>query len=221
MTTSPDPPPPLLAADPLLARLVDELAERHGCHTILLYGSRALGTARADSDYDLLGVRAEGEATRDARLVDGFFLDAFIYPEKDLAEVGPRLLQLRGGVVLREERGIGARLLETVKSALGAPPAALHEAEARVRRVWCQKMVERIRSGGREDVEAHYRRAWLLTDVLELFFQLRGRHYLGPKESFRWLVENDPEAHRAFAAALVPGAPMDEIERLVERVLRV
>lgn len=221
MTTSPGPlPPPILAADPLLARLVDELAARHGCHTVVLYGSRALGTATADSDYDLLGVCAEGEATRDARLVEGFFLDAFLYPEKVLAEVGPKLLQLRGGVVLREERGIGARLLETVNAALAAPPEALPEAEARVRRVWCQKMLERIRRGGPEDVEAHYRRTWLLTDVLELFFQLRGRHYLGPKESFRWLAENDPEAHRAFADALVPGAPVDAIERLVTLVLR-
>jgi predicted nucleotidyltransferase len=219
MTTSPLSPSSLLAADPLLARLVDDLAARHGCHTIVLYGSRALGTATAESDYDLLGVRAEGEATRDAQIVDGFFLDAFVYPEKDLDDKGPTLLQLRGGVVLREERGIGTRLLSTVSSALAAPPAPLSEAEARMRRVWCQKMVVRIRRGGPEDVEAHHRRAQLLSEAIEILFELRGRRYLGPKESLRWLRENDPQTHRIFAEALAPGAPVEALERMVERVL--
>lgn len=219
MTTSPLSPASILAADPLLARLVEELVARHGCHTVLLYGSRALGMATAESDYDLLGVRAEGEVTRDARVVEGFFLDAFVYPEKEVEEKAATLLQLRGGVVLREERGIATRLLEKVNAVLGAPPAPLPEAEARMRRVWCQKMIERIRSGGPEDVVAHHRRAWLLTDALEIFFELRGRHFLGPKESFRWLRDHDPDTYRIFAEALVPGAPVHAIERLVERVL--
>jgi predicted nucleotidyltransferase len=39
----------------------------YGCHTVILYGSRARGDATAESDYDVLGVRDSGEAIRDAR----------------------------------------------------------------------------------------------------------------------------------------------------------
>jgi hypothetical protein len=76
-------------------------------------------------------------------------------------------------------------------------------------------MVARIKRG---DLEGHYRRAWLLTSLLEDWFLLRTRWYRGPKESLRWLAENEPETHAAFAAALAPGAPIEAIESLVERV---
>jgi len=204
--------------DPRLARIVDELGARHGCHTVVLYGSRALGTATDESDWDLLGIREGGESTRDARLLDGFFLDAFIVPEKDVSAAN--MLHVRGGIPVLDPRGIGARLLGDVAALLAMPPPSVPEAEIAARRAWCHKMLGRIRRGGPGDVEAHYRRAWLLVDLLELYFVLRLRHWLGPKESFRWLAANDVEAHEAFAAALAPGASIARIEALVELVLR-
>ncbi|MDC3954641.1 nucleotidyltransferase domain-containing protein [Polyangium jinanense] len=211
----------VLAHDPLLARLVNELVTRHGCHTVVLYGSRALGAAAPESDWDMLGIRAEGEATRDARLVDGVFLDAFIVPEKDVVDAGANFLHVRGGVAVLDPRGLGARLVEDAAAALALPPKGLPEAEIQARRAWCWKMLGRIRRGGPADVEAHYRRVWLLFDLLELYFVFRGRHFLGPKESFRWLHAEDLAAHAAFSAALAPGAPVEVIEALVERVLEV
>lgn len=208
-----------LANDPILARLVNELVTRHGCHTVVLYGSRALGAAAPESDWDMLGIRAEGEATRDARLVDGVFLDAFIVPEKDVVDAGANFLHVRGGVAILDPRGLGARLMADVAAALVQPPKGLPEAEIQARRAWCQKMLGRIRRGGPADVEAHYRRAWLLFDLLELYFVFRGRHFLGPKESFRWLSAEDPAAHAAFSTALAPGASVEAIEALVRCVL--
>jgi uncharacterized protein len=49
--------PEILESEPTLARLVDEIVTRHGCHTVVLYGSRALGTATSESDWDMLGIR--------------------------------------------------------------------------------------------------------------------------------------------------------------------
>jgi hypothetical protein len=203
----------------MLVRFSDELRARHGCHTVILYGSRALGNATPESDYDLLGIRDEGEPTRDARYVDGFFLDAFIYIERDLEGAAASMLQVRRGIPLHDPRGVGARLVAEVGQALLSPPPPVPAAELAARRAWCSKMLGRIKRGGPADVEAHYRRAWLLVDLLELYFVLRGRHFLGSKESLRYLEENEPEAHRLFAQALLPGADVAAIEALVERVV--
>lgn len=204
-----------LASDPYIKRLMHILEVDHDCHTVILYGSRARGTFSSHSDYDLLGIRTEGEDTRDARKIEGIFLDAFIRSEKTVREKPQEFLHVRSGILLRDPQGIGAKLLEEVDRILKLPPPEVPLAEMEARKTWCFKMLERIRHAGPEDVEALYRRHWLLVDLLELYFVLRGRHYLGPKESFRWLEENDAMAYRAFAAALHPGAEVEEIEGVV------
>jgi predicted nucleotidyltransferase len=205
----------LVHEDSHLERFVNILEQEHRCHTIILYGSRARGLHSPNSDYDLLGIRRDGDDTRDARLVDGVFLDAFIKSEKTIAEGAHAFLHIRDGIVLRDPDGMGARLLSDVAMALESPPPDVSPAEIEARRTWCTKMLGRIRGASADDIEAHYRRHWLLVDLLEFYFVLRRRHYLGSKESFRWLAENDAMAYRAFAAALVPGADVAEIERVV------
>ena len=201
--------------DPHLDRFVNILEQEHGCHTIILYGSRAQGVHSPTSDYDLLGIRKDGEDTRDARFVECVFLDAFIRTEKTIAEGPQAFLHIHGGITLRDPHGMGARLLADVAAAREAPPLEIPKAEIEARRTWCTKMLGRIRNAKPDDVEAHYRRHWLLMDLLEFYFVLRRRHYLGSKGSFRWLSENDALAFRAFAEALAPGADVEAIERLV------
>lgn len=207
--------------DPQLDKFVRILEDEHHCHTILLYGSRATGTHSPSSDYDMLGIRREGEDSRDARFVDGHFLDAFIRTEKTIADGPHGFLHVRGAIVLRDPHGMGARLLADVASALQSPPPEAPAAEIEARRVWCTKMLGRIRNAAPDELEAHYRRHWLLVDLLEFYFILRRRHYLGSKESFRWLKENDESAHAAFAKALVPDANADAIAQLVDAVVRI
>ncbi len=205
--------------NPQLDRFVNILEHEHGCHTVILYGSRAIGKQSASSDYDLLGIRRDGDDTRDARFVDGVFLDAFIKSEKSVSEGAHAFLHVRDGIVLRDPHGMGARLLSDVAVALESPPLDIAPAEIEARRTWCHKTLGRIRYASATDVEAHYRRHWLLVDLLEFYFVLRRRHYLGPKESFRWLGENDEVAFRAFAAALAPGASVEDVERVVGVVI--
>jgi hypothetical protein len=69
-------------ADPLLEVISEDLRAQHGCHTVILYGSRARGDATATSDYDVLGVKESGDSFRDARLWNGVYLDIFIHPSK-------------------------------------------------------------------------------------------------------------------------------------------
>ncbi|HMY14899.1 MAG TPA: nucleotidyltransferase domain-containing protein [Polyangium sp.] len=207
--------------DPFLERFVRILEEEHGCHTVILYGSRARGTHTPTSDYDLLGIRTDGEDTRDARRIAGVFLDAFVRHETTVVTQPEAFLHVRGGVLLRDPRGIGARLLEEVTAILDKPPADVPRAEIEARRTWCIKMLERIRNAGPEDIEAHYRLHWLLVDLLEFYFVLRRRHYLGSKESFAWMSVHDARAYQAFAEALRPGAGVPAVERVVAEVLTI
>lgn len=198
-----------------LQALVSELRDRHGCHTVILYGSRARGDATAESDYDVAGIRVGGPSVRDARPWRDSYLDAFIYPEAAVTTGSEDRLHWLGGRVLLEREGLGQRLLAELAAVEAVGPKPLAEDDAATRRVWLGKMVERAARG---DLEGHYRRAWLLFQALEDYFALRGRWYRGPKESFAWLAAHDPETLAVFEAALAPDASIKALHTLAERV---
>ncbi len=194
--------------------LAQELAARHGCHTVILYGSRARGDAREESDWDLLGVRAEGPSVRDARRTAHGWLDAFVYPESELlAEpVSPLFFRVEGARVLVQQDGFGDRLIARVEARLQEGPAPLPPDELEARRLWADKMLERARVG---DAEGNYRRHWLLTQLLEDHFAHRQRWYRGPKAALAELRRDEPELHARYSAALEPGASLESIEEAV------
>ncbi len=203
----------------MLKAIVQELRTAYGCHTILLYGSRARAEQDSGSDYDVAGIREAGEVIHDARLFQGGYLDAFIYSEKDLEPLKPEMIRLRSAVILVEKGDDGTRLIARAAELFKAGPKPLREDEATALRAWIGKMLVRISRGGPEDVEANYRRVWLLHDLLEIYFKLRGTWYLGPKESLAWLRSNDAATYRAFENALAPDSSRGAIRILAERVL--
>ena len=109
------------------------IAELHRCHTVILYGSHARGDATEHSDIDLLCVRDGGARMRDARLTEGTYLDAFIYPTQDLASIDASLLRIAGGRLLRDDRGFGAQLLVRVQALYDRGPEPLPEDERAAR----------------------------------------------------------------------------------------
>lgn len=200
-----------------LGALAEELSARHGCHTVVLYGSRARGTHRPDSDVDLLLVRQGGGSTRDVRTWRGVQVDAFVDEDAKLdPEKDEGLLRIRYGRLLRDETGFGARLVRKTQEVFARGPEALPAEEAEALRVWGGKMLQRIASGG---TAADYRRVSLLTELLPMYFRLRRRWYLGSEEALRSLAEEEPRAHDAFARALEPGAGLEAIEALMRLVL--
>jgi predicted nucleotidyltransferase len=198
------------------ASLIDELRRVHGVHTIILYGSRARGEATAESDIDIASYADVASASRDSRLWSGMFLDAFIYPSGRLDEAPDAdVLKLCDGRVLLDERSLAEPYLARVAALEEQGPPALTEAEQRMRRVWIRKMLARIRRG---DIEAQYRHHWLLYQMLEDYFALRGQWYRGPKRALGDLLIIEPHAFVAFERALAPGAPLDTLEALAEIV---
>src|SRR5687767_10993707 len=91
----------LIETDSELVAIMQELTSQYGCHSFILYGSRARAKATSESDYDILGIRKDGhkdgdEIIRDAREWKGTYLDAFIYPESKLATPDESMLTFHG-----------------------------------------------------------------------------------------------------------------------------
>jgi predicted nucleotidyltransferase len=200
----------------ILSTLAREICRKHRCHTVIVYGSRARGDATPSSDYDVLGIRAKGEMTRDTRRWKGAYLDVFVYPERKLRRAGADFLRVRGGRVLVEKDRFGTRLLARLDKIHARGPKALKPDERQALKVWMRKMLDRIRA---RDEEANFRRVFLLTLLLEDYFLLRNRWYEGPKASFAWLRQNRPDVYGRFQRALKPNAPIAAIEALIEVVV--
>jgi predicted nucleotidyltransferase len=202
--------------DQILGIAIEDLVKKHGCHTVVLYGSRSRGDWTEESDYDLIGFRDDGEKFRDARLIEGKYLDAFVYPSKDVVGQEKEFLRIRQGKVLLERDSFATALLAKLEQIFVEGPKPLPEDELQTIRVWIGKMLARITKG---DIEGNYRRAWLQYDLIESYFALRKMWYVGPKESFRWLSTNDLDVYFLFERALKPDAKWDDLKNLADKVL--
>ncbi len=201
--------------DPILNIIVDDLIKHYQCHTIILYGSRARSEATDTSDYDIIALREKGEMERDCRYIEGFYLDIFIYPESISQHVDTSLIRIKDGIVLCQKNNIGDDLLNKVKSLFRDGPSNTPAWEKHEINTWVMKMFDRAKQ---QDIEGHFRRHWLLYDLLECYFKLRDLWYLGPKESFQWLKNNDSKTYMAFDEALKPDASLNELKTLISCV---
>jgi len=198
---------------PLLNAICDQLIKESHAHTILLYGSRADGTERQDSDYDIAAFSASDAISRDTRIIQGEFLDVFLYPEAVLKHATEDHLKLRQSVVLVQRNREADEFLAALESIHQRGPKALPDDEILARKTWAWKMAQRLERG---DIEGNYRRVWLLTALLEDYFVIRGRWFEGPKKSLHWLKEHDSRAYAAFESALPPGADIAAIRDAVK-----
>ena len=54
----------------------------------------------------------------------------------------------------------------------------------------------------RDDVEGYFRWHWVLTDSLEIYCDVIGSFYYGPKKTLRRMEQTDEEAYLIYAEAL-------------------
>ncbi len=175
------------------------LCEKYDPDFLIVYGSFADGSAGLSSDFDaLLGY--DGPAKHDDAVVDGTELDVFCYPVSDFdADFDPRdFLQVFDGELLRDRSGRGERLRRRVLDHIAAAPKKTAEEKSDAVS-WCEKMLQRTARG---DAEGFYRWHWLLTESLEICFDLLGEYYYGPKKSLRRLEREHPALFALYAAAL-------------------
>ncbi len=199
-----------------IERIASELMAAHHCHTAILYGSWARGDATAESDIDLMWVRADGEPYRDAHIRDGVYIDGFVYPQASLETLEPSLLRVLGGKVIRERDGYGHALLARLQALHDAGPKPMTPDERRAVLRWSRKMLDRFR--GKTGLDASFRRMQLLSTALEDYFGFRGDWFSGPKAAFAWLSEHDVATHGCFERATEPGASDQAFADLVDAV---
>ncbi|MCS5711884.1 GNAT family N-acetyltransferase [Candidatus Berkiella aquae] len=200
--------------DPLLQKIVEYLKTQYDCHTIILYGSRARGDATIASDYDMLAIRDEGQMEREGRQFEGAFLDGFIYSIDEIQNPSD-FLRIKDGLVLCQKATIGDDLINQVKVIFNQGPAPKPDWEKQVITTWGQKMLQRAHIG---DIEGNFRAHWLLYDLLESYFHLRDKWYLGPKEAFQWLKTHDIATYSLFEKALNQGIHFEHLKALTESV---
>lgn len=180
-------------------KILAYLKETYQPDAIVIYGSFADGSANEGSDFDALVIADKGR-THDSSVIDGIVLDVFVYPPETFqSEIDPEeFVQVWDGKIILDANGVAARLQKRVLDFIAhGPQKTVEEIQQEIR--WCEKMLSRTM---REDAEGYYRWHWVLFDSLEIYFDVKGLHYYGPKKALRFLEQTDPEAFRIYAKAL-------------------
>lgn len=180
-------------------KILAYLKDTYQPDAIIAYGSFADGSANKNSDFDAL-VIADKERMHDSSVIDGIVLDVFIYPPDTFRQnYDPEeYVQVWDGNILLDTNGVAASLQKQVLDYIAHIPRKTAE-EISQEVSWCEKMLSRTM---REDAEGYYRWHWVLFDSLEIYFDVKGLYYYGPKKALRFLEQTDPESFRIYTKAL-------------------
>lgn len=168
--------------------------------SLIVYGSYANGTNNLNSDFDALLICDKGETCHDHSKVNGIELDVFIYPKSvfesdyDVEE----FVQVWDGNIIVDNMGLAKSLQEKVREFIRNYPAKSNE-DNEHSLVWCEKMLNRTK---RNDAEGLYRLHWLLIESLEIYFNLKGMYFFGPKKAIRQMEEMDSLSSKIYYNAL-------------------
>lgn len=181
-------------------KIIEYLKAKYNPVGLVVYGSFANGTNNLNSDFDALLVTLDGEEQHDHSQVFGIELDVFVYPKSkfiqdyDIEE----FIQIWDGFIVIDHDG----LLESLKEKTNAyirQYTAKSKSENEHNVAWCEKMLNRTK---RNDMEGYYRLHWLLKDSLEIYFDLKGKYYFGPKKALKQMTETDHESAGIYYEAL-------------------
>ena len=180
-------------------KIIHYIKETYQPEAVIIYGSFADGSANEHSDFDAL-VIANHATTHDAAVIGGIILDVFIYPTETFrSDYEPeKFVQVWDGQIILDKNGIAERLQKRVLSCIESKPKKSAD-EIRQEIDWCEKMVLRTK---RDDAEGYFRWHWMLTDSLEIYCDVIGMYYFGPKKTLRCMEQTDEEAFRTYAEAL-------------------
>lgn len=213
--------------------LIDFLEEKYGCHTLILYGSRALGTNKPDSDWDVLALNRGYEREYLHEQVEGVGeVNAYIFPEEDAiykpqAPSGiyvPRdyLVRLRHGKVLMEYLDLGTKIVQMAKNTYEAGPAAMPEKlVGQIRYQWLHYWVGLIRQEAVAPEMARFVRHRMVNQCAESYFRLRQQWVPSEKDILPRIQQENPAVYQAIVQAMQPSASADDFTQMAEIILSV
>lgn len=208
----------MLALDKLVVLALEELIRKYQPHTVIAYGSRAWNQATESSDIDIACYCDINDETKDARLFHGVYLDAWIFPTHAMNEIAEEDLRFEDGCVLLDERGLGESFMQRVKEKLHRGPKQPSQSDKQHTTEWVHKMLLRA---GNSDLDGQYRKVWLQFQLLEIYFQLRGKWFLGHKKSFEYLRKNDLEVFTLFEQVYADTTDVEKLHKLADLVVDV
>jgi len=203
--------------DPLLPDIMHYVQTTYGAHTIILYGSRAQGTANHKSDYDIIAFRGLGAPVESKRdLFKDVYLEINFYPDECIHDMSltSGLSLVRGSMVLCQRDNFGERFTKHIKKIYDR---GFHVSDELKQKVVDEIKVKLLKIDN--TLAGHYCQHVLLSSLLEHYFTLHNLYYIGSRESFAWLKENDLPSYYAFEKALRPEADLESIKELVSRVI--
>lgn len=180
-------------------RIIDYLKETYQPDAIIVYGSFADGSANRNSDFDAI-VIANKNGAHDSSVIDDVVLDVYIYsPDTFQSDYDPEeFIQVWDGRIILDKTGIAEHLKNRILDYLEHIPRKTAE-EIQQEISWCEKMVSRTM---REDAEGYYRWHWVLFDSLEIYFDIKGMHYYGPKKALHFMEQTDMESFQIYFNSL-------------------
>ncbi|MBY6036918.1 nucleotidyltransferase domain-containing protein [Fictibacillus nanhaiensis] len=190
------------------------LMQKYRCHTIILYGSYSRGDFTDESDLDIVCFSDTTDDKNDVEAFEDIQLDVWIYNTKKMNNP-EEFLRVHEGRTLLNERSLAEKFLLEIQDTYKKGPKQLSNEERVFLKSWLKKMY--IRST-KNDIEGNYRFHWMLKDSLEIYFELKGLWYFGPKSSFVWLRANDEMAYALFNNALARDANQNSIEQLFDYI---
>jgi hypothetical protein len=196
----------------LLDKVTAYIKQKYNCHTIILYGSYSTGDYTEESDLDIVCFSDGTDDNNDVELFEGKQLDVWIY-STDKMYNPEQFLRVNKGNILLNDKGFAGKFLSEIENIFNKGPKKLSKEEKEFYKGWLRKMYLRSK---KNDIEGNYRFHWMLKDSLEIYFELKGLWYLGPKKAFNWLRENDEIAYNLFKNVLVKGGEKNNIEQLLE-----
>jgi hypothetical protein len=201
--------------DEITQEAIDYLVKKYRPHTLILYGSRVRGDITPNSDIDVACFCDEVTETKEAKVFQGVYLDAWIYPTSYMQSITNEALRFDEAILLLDSQGYGATYLVNVKERLKQGPEKLSPLDSDHLIQWLYKMLQRVQVN---DPCGNYRKAWLQFELLEAYFRLRGLWFLGDKKSFAYLKQNDEKAFQLFTAAYNDLQDNNQLKQLVSYV---
>lgn len=183
-----------------MEKIIEYINNRYEPLSVIVYGSFADGSNNEHSDFDALVIAKDGEKIHDVSFVGEVQLDVFVYPLSYLEDDFDyyEVIQVFDGKIIIDSGNVGKSLKERVNEYLESLPKKTKE-ENKEQVEWCKKMLLRANRG---DSEGMFRWHWLLTESLQIYFDILGKMYFGPKKSLRYMKENQPDAFNIYNNAL-------------------
>lgn len=198
--------------------IIEYIKAKYHPRVLIIYGSFADGSNNANSDFDALAIADVAVESHDSSFVDGTEMDLFIYPEEKFkGEIDwGNFPQLYDGKIVVDTDGIALKVVTAVRNYIDNKPQKT-QSEKCFSIEWCEKMMLRIL---RNDAEGFFRLHWLLVDSLEVYFDLIGIPYPGPKKGLKKMSEIDKSGYALYEKSLYSSS-YNHLQQWIEYLRKV